>query len=77
MCLSGFRAAEYDDLPEEVKKEVQTFADVNVAWLSKVSEPRKWLVRRRVSRGHELSSLRSVARSSWRGVVRISRSMTR
>jgi TetR/AcrR family transcriptional repressor of nem operon len=36
MCLSGFMAAEYDDLPEAVKKEVQTFADVNVAWLSKV-----------------------------------------
>jgi TetR/AcrR family transcriptional repressor of nem operon len=29
-------AAEYDDLPEEVKQEVQTFADVNVAWLSRV-----------------------------------------
>jgi TetR/AcrR family transcriptional repressor of nem operon len=29
-------AAEYDDLPEAVKKEVQTFADVNVAWLSRV-----------------------------------------
>jgi TetR/AcrR family transcriptional repressor of nem operon len=29
-------AAEYDELPEAVKKEVQTFADVNVAWLSKV-----------------------------------------
>jgi TetR/AcrR family transcriptional repressor of nem operon len=36
MCLSGFMAAEYDDLPDAVKKEVQTFADVNVAWLSKV-----------------------------------------
>jgi TetR/AcrR family transcriptional regulator, transcriptional repressor for nem operon len=35
MCLSGFMSAEYDDLPESVKKEVQTFADVNVAWLSK------------------------------------------
>ena len=29
-------AAEYDDLPEAVKKEVQQFTDVNVAWLSKV-----------------------------------------
>jgi TetR/AcrR family transcriptional repressor of nem operon len=29
-------SAEYDDLPEPVKKEVQAFADVNVAWLSKV-----------------------------------------
>ncbi len=29
-------AAEYETLPEMVKKEVQTLADVNVAWLSKV-----------------------------------------
>ena len=35
MCLCSFMAAEYDDLPDAVKKEVQTFADVNVAWLSK------------------------------------------
>lgn len=35
LCLGSFMAAEYDDLPEAVKKEVQTFADVNVAWLSK------------------------------------------
>lgn len=36
MCLCSFMATEYDDLPEAVRKEVQTFADVNVAWLSKV-----------------------------------------
>jgi TetR/AcrR family transcriptional repressor of nem operon len=36
MCLCSFMAAEYDDLPETVKKEVQAFADVNVAWLGKV-----------------------------------------
>jgi TetR/AcrR family transcriptional regulator, transcriptional repressor for nem operon len=36
MCLCSFMAAEYDDLPEPVKKEVQTFSDVNVAWLKKV-----------------------------------------
>lgn len=36
MCLCSFMAAEYDDLPEPVKREVQAFADVNVAWLSKV-----------------------------------------
>ena len=35
MCLCSFMAAEYDDLPEAVKKEVQTFADVNVQWLSR------------------------------------------
>jgi len=36
LCLCSFMSAEYDDLPEPVKKEVQAFADVNVAWLSKV-----------------------------------------
>lgn len=36
MCLCSFMAAEHDDLPEAVRKEVQIFADVNVAWLSKV-----------------------------------------
>jgi TetR/AcrR family transcriptional repressor of nem operon len=36
MCLCSFMAAEHDDLPEAVKKEVKTFVDVNVAWLSKV-----------------------------------------
>jgi TetR/AcrR family transcriptional regulator, transcriptional repressor for nem operon len=28
ICLCSFMAAKYDDLPEAVKKEVQTFADV-------------------------------------------------
>jgi len=36
MCLCSFMAAEHDDLPEAVKKEVQTFSDVNIAWLSRV-----------------------------------------
>jgi TetR/AcrR family transcriptional repressor of nem operon len=36
MCLCSFMSAEYDDLPDGVKQEVQRFADVNVAWLSKV-----------------------------------------
>ncbi len=36
LCLCSFMAAEYEDLPEPVKKEVQTFTDVNVAWLSKI-----------------------------------------
>jgi TetR/AcrR family transcriptional repressor of nem operon len=39
MCLCSFMAAEYDDLPEAVKQEVQAFADVNVARLSKVQSP--------------------------------------
>lgn len=35
ICLCSFMTAEFDDLPETVKKEVETFTDVNVAWLSK------------------------------------------
>jgi TetR/AcrR family transcriptional repressor of nem operon len=36
LCLSSFMAAEYEDLPEEVKREVKVFADANVAWLAEV-----------------------------------------
>jgi TetR/AcrR family transcriptional repressor of nem operon len=36
MCLCSFMAAEFDDLPDALKKEVQAFADVNVAWLSRL-----------------------------------------
>jgi TetR/AcrR family transcriptional repressor of nem operon len=36
MCLCSFMAAEYDDLPDPVKAEVQAFADVNVAWLARM-----------------------------------------
>jgi TetR/AcrR family transcriptional regulator, transcriptional repressor for nem operon len=36
MCLASFMAAEYDDLPDLVKAEVQLFADVNAAWLSQL-----------------------------------------
>ncbi|MFC4276696.1 TetR/AcrR family transcriptional regulator [Achromobacter aloeverae] len=36
ICLCSFMSAEYDDLPDVVKKEVQQFTDVNVAWLGKV-----------------------------------------
>ncbi|MGO4714679.1 TetR/AcrR family transcriptional regulator [Bradyrhizobium sp. 2TAF24] len=36
MCLCSYMSAEVDDLPDAVKQEVRTFADVNVAWLSKL-----------------------------------------
>jgi TetR/AcrR family transcriptional regulator, transcriptional repressor for nem operon len=35
ICLCSFMTAEYDDLPDSVKAEVQAFNDVNVAWLAK------------------------------------------
>jgi TetR/AcrR family transcriptional regulator, transcriptional repressor for nem operon len=36
MCLCSCMSAESDDLPDTVKTEVQAFADVNVAWLTKM-----------------------------------------
>lgn len=36
LCLSSFMAAEHEDLPDEVKREVRAFADVNVSWLADV-----------------------------------------
>ncbi|QEM90104.1 TetR/AcrR family transcriptional regulator [Kosakonia radicincitans] len=34
LCMGSFMSAEYDDLPEAVKVEVQKFADVNIDWLA-------------------------------------------
>jgi TetR/AcrR family transcriptional regulator, transcriptional repressor for nem operon len=35
ICLCSFMSAQFDDLPDSVKTEVQVFADVNIAWLKK------------------------------------------
>ncbi|HEV2155650.1 TetR/AcrR family transcriptional regulator [Bradyrhizobium sp.] len=36
MCLCGIMAAEHDDLPAEVRAEVDRFTDVNIRWLVKL-----------------------------------------
>jgi TetR/AcrR family transcriptional repressor of nem operon len=36
ICLCSFMSAQFDDLPDEVKTEVQAFTDVNVAWLKRI-----------------------------------------
>lgn len=36
MCLCGIMAAEYDDLPAEVRTEVDGFTQLNVQWLTEV-----------------------------------------
>src|SRR6202142_3400764 len=77
MCLCSFMAAEYDDLPETVKKEVQTFADVNVAWLSKLLSAAAVVNSGRANSGRALSSPPSPALSSWRGAALIFRCLTR
>ena len=33
LCLGSFMGAEYDDLPEPVRTQVQAFADINIVWL--------------------------------------------
>jgi TetR/AcrR family transcriptional repressor of nem operon len=35
ICLCSFMTAEYDDLPADVRQEIQAFADVNIAWLAR------------------------------------------
>lgn len=34
LCLSSFMAAEHEDLPEEIRREVKAYADASVAWLT-------------------------------------------
>ena len=36
LCLCSFMSAEYADLPEVVQVEAQAFADVHIAWLTRV-----------------------------------------
>jgi TetR/AcrR family transcriptional repressor of nem operon len=36
MCLCGIMGAEYDDLPQIVRTEIDAFARVNIAWLARV-----------------------------------------
>lgn len=35
LCLCSVMAAEHVDLPDSIRAEVQTFGDINVAWLSR------------------------------------------
>ena len=36
MCLSGIMSAELDDLPEEVRSEIDRFPRMNIAWIARV-----------------------------------------
>lgn len=36
LCLGSYLGAETDGLPDEVRSEIQLFADVNIAWLGKL-----------------------------------------
>lgn len=39
MCMASYMAAEYDDLPDAVKQEVQAFANLNIIWLAEALLP--------------------------------------
>jgi TetR/AcrR family transcriptional regulator, transcriptional repressor for nem operon len=41
MCLCGIMAAEHDDLPAEVRTEVDRFTETNIRWLTSVLALRK------------------------------------
>ncbi|WP_294641329.1 TetR/AcrR family transcriptional regulator [uncultured Aureimonas sp.] len=36
ICLCSFMSAEHDDLPDPVRQEISRFAEINVAWLTRV-----------------------------------------
>ena len=36
LCLASFVGAETDNLPSEMTKEIQAFADVNIAWITRL-----------------------------------------
>jgi TetR/AcrR family transcriptional repressor of nem operon len=50
ICLCSFMSAQFDDLPDLVKTEVQAFTDVNVTWLKKTLVSAKVVGRREAER---------------------------
>jgi hypothetical protein len=74
--LYGTRPAEGGNKAAKLKEEVQAFADVSVASLSGVLSAAAVWAPRKAKTGLAPSSPPSPALSSWRGAVRISRSMT-
>lgn len=60
ICLCSFMSAQFDDLPDPVKTEVQAFADVNIAWLKKM------LVAAKVASAKKAEAL---ARAIYAGIV--------
>ena len=68
ICLSSFMATEYDELPPAVLKEVQAFADVNIAWL------RRELVAAKVVKGKESEARARAIYSAVAGAQIVARS---
>jgi TetR/AcrR family transcriptional repressor of nem operon len=67
ICLCSFMAAEYDDLPPPVQKEVQVFADINVAWLTQILHAAGWQQQAAQSRARAVFAAISGAQLMARG----------
>jgi TetR/AcrR family transcriptional repressor of nem operon len=52
-------SAQFDDLPNSVKTDVQAFADVNIAWLKKTLVAAKVVSPKKPRGEHTLSTLES------------------
>lgn len=58
MCLCGIMAAEYDDLPTQVRDELDRFTDANVTWLAAVwsrADPQQNMETAAAAREHALA----------------------
>jgi TetR/AcrR family transcriptional repressor of nem operon len=55
MCLCGIMSAELDDLPAEVRKEVNNFASMNAEWITRVLALTKSNARKQALNEHALA----------------------
>lgn len=60
MCLCGIMSAELDDLPNEVRVEIDKFADTNVNWLEAVLKQRKSKASKEDLREHAMAVFAAV-----------------
>lgn len=77
MCLCGIMSAELDDLPAEVRTEVDKFAAMNVGWLTKVLSRAKPSASEQDLREHAMAIFAAIEGGNWsRAAARISASTT-
>jgi hypothetical protein len=65
MCMCGILAAERDDLPPEVRTEVDKFTDINVEWLTHALSPAVGDIAPESTRRRALAILAAIDGHSW------------
>lgn len=68
ICLCSFMSAQFDDVPHAVRKEVQNFIDVNIAWLKKL------LISAKIASSHEAEKRAEAIYSAIAGAQLMARS---